>query len=121
MSKRLNRRPRNDNEYTKSDKAKHENKKLKQELTRLRKIISRLESGWCPGCMENLKEAELQKPDKAQALDSSVKKDRTCYKCLEGVLTIVKYSKLGEVWYFRRCNLCQHKTRGKRWTFDVAD
>jgi hypothetical protein len=118
MSKRSNKSPRTDNEFSKNDKTKHENKKLKQEVARLRKAILRLESGWCPNCTGTPKEEVSSDP---QPVEIAPKKDRSCYKCKEGKLVLIKYSKIGEIWYLRRCDGCQHTTRGKRWTDEVED
>ncbi len=47
--------------------------------------------------------------------------DRTCHKCQEGQLQLIKYYKIEETWYFRKCSICPHRTRGKKYTPDVKD
>jgi hypothetical protein len=109
-----------DKEFSKNQKLSHENKKLKNEISRLRKAITRIESGWCPGCLKEHsepEEASLSEPSQTKV----VRKDRTCFKCNEGQLRIFKYPKIGEMWYFRKCDACGHRTNGKKFTPDVQD
>lgn len=110
-----------DKELTRVQKIAHENKKLKEEIARLRKTIVRMDSGWCPGCLkrydEDGKNTKLPEPD----ISKPEQKDRTCFKCNEGKLSIVKYYKMSEQWYYRACNKCSHRTRGKKFTPEVQD
>jgi hypothetical protein len=110
-----------DKELSKIQKLAHENKKLKMEINRLRKTISRLDSGWCTGCLDKYegkdKEDDLPEP----TLDNPVINKRSCFKCKEGQLRIIKYYKLSETHYYRSCDSCPHRTKGKKFTPDVRD
>lgn len=112
---------RTDKELTKIQRLAHANKKLKNEINRLRKNIARLDSGWCPGCLQRY-EGEPQDPTLPEpCLEVPSKKDRTCFKCKEGKLRLVKYYKMSETHYFRKCSRCEHRTKGKKWTPDVEE
>ena len=110
-----------DKELSKIQKLAYQNKKLKHEIAKMRKTLSRLDSGWCPGCLERYdgKEEEVELPEPCQT--KWVGKDRTCFKCKEGVLRIVKYYKITDTWYYRACSQCDHRTKGKKFTPDVQD
>jgi hypothetical protein len=112
---------RGDKEFSKIQKLAHENKKLKTEISRIRKNLNRLESGWCPGCLDRYdsKDEKMTLPE--PCLTKPVGKDRTCFKCKEGKLRMVKYYKIAETWYYRKCDSCPHRTRGKKFTPDVQD
>lgn len=110
-----------DKELNKIQKLAHENKKLKNEINRLRKAVTRVESGWCPGCLEKYEGKENSENLPEPCLTVLPEKDRTCFKCSEGKLKIVKYYKLEETYYFRGCDHCGHRTRGKKWTPDVKE
>lgn len=115
---------RTDSERTKISQLSHENKKLKADLTKLRKTLERLDANWCPGCLKkyeepkDLEEEALPNPDTFPVFTTP---DRTCHQCQADKLIIVKYFKMGEAWYIRRCPSCKHQTKGKKYTPDVQD
>lgn len=111
-----------DKELSKIQKLAHENKKLKTEISRLRKTMYRMDSGWCPGCLERYEgEEEGAETLPEPCLTKPVKNDRSCFKCETGNLRIIKYYKMSETWYYRQCDSCPHRTRGKKFTPDVKD
>lgn len=117
------RSPRNDAERTKLQIVSHENKQLKQELNRLRKLLDRLEEAPpenCPHCVQEYIAPETQKPLKNQPFDV-LKPDRQCFKCHEGTLVIYKYNKIDQTWYYRKCTNCPHRTAGKKWSEEVKE
>jgi hypothetical protein len=110
-----------DKEISKVQKINHENKRLRDEISRIRKAMSRMDSGWCPGCLKKYEkegeDTELPHP----GLADPVENNRPCFKCGAGNLVLVKYYKINEAFYFRKCDKCPHRTRGKRFTPDVKD
>jgi hypothetical protein len=114
------RSPRVDREYSKEQKFINENKSLKQEIAQLRKQIARIDLGWCPKCLEKYTPNQ-ELPPKIENMGK--KKDRTCFKCHEGRLTVFRYNRAGEQYYFRKCNKdgCGHRTRGKKWEEGVEE
>jgi hypothetical protein len=122
MSRSRGRSARTDNEFSSEQKIAHENKKLKLQIARLKKQIDRINSGWCPGCLQKHEaEGTEPMPPKVENIGKKVKKDRTCHKCQSDTLRIVMYTKMGEPWYLRRCPSCGHRTRGKKYTPDVEE
>lgn len=102
-------------------KVKKENQSLKKELSYLRKQISRLD-------LEGLESAkqmcfdheEKQKLNEELGEPNSnlevLKKEWGCKEegCA-GFLEVTLYSKLGITHYYRKCNSCSNRTKGKRY------
>jgi hypothetical protein len=115
---------RTDSERTKVSQLSYENKKLKSEIAKLRKTLERLDANWCPGCLKKYEEPKdqeeknLPNPDTFPVITAP---DRTCHACHSDKLVIIKYYKMGECWYIRRCPSCKHQTKGKKYTPDVLD
>jgi regulator of replication initiation timing len=105
---------RGEKEYTKLQQVIHENKKLKIENARLRKQLSRAVD-------EDPDKFLEEKQEEFKVKTHSVKKkDRGCHQCGRGKLEFHEYSKAnGEQFYYRKCDFCPHRTRGKRLTPDV--
>lgn len=99
-----------DNERTRVQKLSLENKELRRQITFLRKKVERLEAQV---------DAEPEEAPEQEKKESS--KDRTCFRCKEAKLRLVKYFKQGVPWYVRRCPACKYQTRGKKFTDDVKD
>jgi len=110
-----------DKEFSRVQKITHENNKLKEEIARYRKTIARIESGWCQECLKKYdnSDPDLELPE--PIIENPPETGRTCYKCQDGKLSIVKYFKISEQWYYRKCNKCPNRTRGKRLTSDVKE
>lgn len=107
-------------EFTREQKLSKENKMLKRELAHLRKQISRLD-------LEGLEAAKQmvfdhEEKDRLSEIvgESNSSLDRlkeiwTCRQCCNGYLEITLYSKIGETHYYRKCNNCSNRTKGKRY------
>lgn len=111
---------RSDKEYTREQRLLKENRQLKQELNHLRKQIARLDNSRFETLRQMVADAEETKRfdknmNQINTNTESLKKDWACRKCKTGFLEIVLYSKLSETWYYRRCNACENRTKGKRY------
>lgn len=116
----MGRSKRGDKEYTKEQRLVKENRQLKQELAHLRKQISRLDVNrfetvreMCADYEEKQRFEENVGPI-GQNLES-LKKEWSCRDCKVGWLEIILYSKLGQTFYYRKCNSCDNRTRGQRY------
>lgn len=112
----------NTRNYTKDealvDKLKRENKRLKRDYAKLRKQVDRL----------NLEHEryrtlrELVHKQTQEARESKkAKKDRSCWQCGKGTLGIVILQIPGNPKYFRKCNLCDHRTATKVYSTEVEE
>jgi hypothetical protein len=120
----LGKSQRTDKEYTREQRLIKENRLLKRELGYLRKQISRLDldkyETITKMCFDYEESERIQEElGDTSSTAESLKKDWSCHECSSGYLEIFLYSKLGETWYYRRCNGCSHRTKGKRYTAQV--
>ena len=111
---------RSDKEYTKEQRLSKENRQLKKELSHLRKQIARLDGDRFETlrqmCADNEeKERFNENMGPAKSTVETLKKDWACRQCSTGFLEISLYSKLGQTFYFRKCNSCANRTKGKRY------
>lgn len=99
---------RGDKEFSKLQHALHENKKLKREIARLRNYLDR---------SYNYEPSEPEETVESKTHSVKAKKDRVCFKCNEGRLVFFEYSHFdGELRYYRKCNCCPYRTKGKKLT-----
>lgn len=107
-------------DYDQLDRLKHENQKLKREVARLRKELSKIDVDR----HEHLKElVQQQYQEDMEAHKKSTKEELIkkweCFKCNIGYLRLIILNRLDGVFYFRRCTECAHKTRLKKYTEKV--
>ena len=112
---------RSDKEFTREQRLIKENRQLKRELAHLRKEISKLDVDR----LETVKEmvAAYQEAERLQENlgnpNSNIEPLKKEWACKEpgcsGYLEITLYSKLGITNYYRKCNSCNNRTKGKRY------
>ena len=112
---------RSDKEFTREQRLIKENRQLKRELAHLRKEISKLDVDR----LETVKEmvADYQEAERLQENlgnpNSNIEALKKEWACKEpgcsGYLEITLYSKLGITNYYRKCNSCNNRTKGKRY------
>lgn len=107
-------------EFTREQRLIKENRQLKRELGHLRKQISRLDLEG----LENAKQLVFDHEEKQRLNETlpdvnsnieALKKEWACRNCQIGWLEITLYSKLGVSHYYRKCNSCDYRTKGKRY------
>ena len=106
-------------EFTREQKLSKENRQLKQELKHLRKQIARLDGDRFETlrqmCADN-EESQRFQESIPNSNTEALKKDWACNGVgCTGYLEISLYSKLGQTYYFRKCNNCSNRTKGKRY------
>lgn len=107
-----------DKEYSKIQRLAYENKKLKREIARLRNELGRAVDLIEPEDVEAQELEAIENKEKMHKVQK--KKDWTCHTCREGSLQFHPYTKFnGETWYYRRCDACTYRTKGKKLTADV--
>ena len=110
---------RTDKEYSREQRLVNENKKLKREISRLNKILARLDLDRYSTVKDILLEHEMSdKSEKTQDLLESLKEEWKCRECQTGYLEIIIFSKLGNLHYFRKCNCCNNRTKSQ--TYDPS-
>lgn len=108
-----------DKEYVLVEKLKHENKKLKVEVKRLRKELDKNRVHY--ESITELLEEQVSEED-----ISSKKEDREallkrwkCHKCEHGIMRLLIIPRPDAPHYMRKCTECSNRTRLKKYTKDV--
>ena len=114
------RKQRQGREWDDYQKLKAENKKLKGQVSKLRKVISRLDFEQYTNLKELIDSHERQdsalvEQQKKQELENKW----NCYECGSGVMRLVIIHRAGEPYYIRKCDHCDNKTKMKKYTDEV--
>jgi hypothetical protein len=117
MRFKMGKSKRSDKEFTREQRLIRENNQLKQELKYLRKQITKLnidqfEDFKITNCDLKDNENDIHDPE-------DLKKVWACKKCNRGWLEITVYSKLNQDFYYRKCNFCDNRTKGKKYSILV--
>lgn len=111
------RRHRGSGDHDLLDKLKQENKKLKSQVSQLRKQLSRLDLDRYQNLQDLIhKYDKLEQQEEQQALIEDLKKVWECHNCREGYLKFVPISRPDGEYYIRSCTACSNKTRLKKLT-----
>ena len=111
---------RSDKSFTREQRLVKENRQLKQELKHLRKQIARLDLDRFETLRQMVTEQEESQRFQESVGDANsnietLKREWACRECESGFLEIVLYSKMGVTQYYRKCNNCTNRTKGKRY------
>lgn len=111
---------RTDRSFTREQRLSKENRQLKKELAHLRKQIARLDLDRFETLRQMVADHEESKRFEESAVEANsnieaLKRDWACHECDNGFLEIVLYSKMGTTQYYRKCNNCTNRTKGKRY------
>lgn len=112
-----------DGELDELQRAKRENQALKREVTRLRKLVDRLDLDR----FESFKEAldridEIEMEQSAKRQEKQVSKDKwRCWDCSSGYLRLKIWDRLDGPHYQRKCDGCAKRTKMKKWTPEVKE
>ncbi len=104
-------------EYTRLQEVLHTNKRLRKEISSLRKQLARIDLDR-HGYVKNIIEEHYAREDQEESAEQMLKKMKEvwrCHDCGDGYLEINLYMKAGELWYFRRCGVCEKRTLGKKY------
>lgn len=110
-------------EYSRLQETLHENKKMKREIASLRKQLAKLDldkHGYVEDALEEHYEAAESNRDTGKALQR-LKDAWKCKTCNIGYLEINLYTRVGETWYFRKCNSCPHRTASQQYFQDKVE
>lgn len=106
--------------YTREQALIQENRMLKRTVSHLRKALARLDVDRIDIAKEVImehyrEETQADKQGDKDRVLEELKKTWLCNKCNEGYLEIKLYTKIGETWYFRKCNVCPNRTLSKQY------
>ncbi len=111
------RNTRGDKEYTRVQEVLHENKKLKREISQLRKQLARLDLDRLSYVKDIVEEhcAEERNEISTEKMLQKMKEEWRCKECNAGFLEIHLYTRPDGTWYYRLCNNCDHRTRSQQY------
>lgn len=111
---------RGEKEFSREQKLIHENKRLKREISQLRKQLARLDLDRYDTVREMIEEhGHESTAQTGQELLENLKKTWTCNDCRNGFLEIILYNKIDSTWYYRKCSNCDHRTKSQKYTPEV--
>lgn len=103
-------------EISREQKLVHENKRLKREVSSLRKQLARLDLDRFTNVRELIEESYTAGQTSAGTeVIETLKKTWACKECNEGYLEIILYNKLSDTWYYRKCTSCNHRTKSQKY------
>lgn len=104
-------------EYSKEQKIRHENERLKREVGSLRKQLARIDLDRYSHIKEIVEE-HYHNEEKQEIVDSieSLKQIWKCHDCTDGHLAIFLYNRPDGTHYYRKCENCQKRTPSKRYS-----
>lgn len=106
---------RSDKEFSRLQQYQHENKKLKREISSLRKQLARLDLDRHDYVKEIIEKAyQLEDAQEGQDILEKVQSEWKCRECHAGHLEIHLYTKPDGTWYYRRCTNCPHRTKSQK-------
>jgi len=112
---------RGEREYSREQKLQAENKKLKGQISSLRKQLARIDLDRYSHVRDMLDEYEEQdKREDAVEILERMKKDWKCRECNVGYLEVFLYNKIDKTFYYRKCTNCIHRTPSQQYTPDVT-
>lgn len=119
----MSRSTRGGKEYTRLQEVMHENKKLRKEISSLRKQLARLDLDRHDYVKTIVDEhfASEEREESTTKMLERLKNAWKCHNCGDGFLEIHLYSKMGEPWYFRQCSCCPNRTKSQRYDPDKVD
>lgn len=102
-------------EFELVDRLKKENKQLKIQLARLRKVLDRIDLENYNNLKEIVHKQRREDTDlHNEKIESNLEKQWECHKCHEDVLRIIIVDRQDGVFYFRRCS-CGNRTKMKKY------
>jgi len=112
----LGKNTRGGKEFNRLQEALHENKRLKREISSLRKQLARLDLDRHSFVKDIIDEHYEQ--EESEKITQRIKEEWKCKQCGVGYLEINLYTKVNETWYFRKCNFCPHRTTSQQYIPD---
>jgi hypothetical protein len=111
---------RGDKEYSRLQEALYENKRLKREIASIRKQLARLDLDR-HDYVKNIIDEHYAREDQEETAEKMLrrlKEEWRCKNCQDGYLEINLYMRAGETYYFRKCNTCENRTKGQKYSPD---
>lgn len=112
-----------DRENSASQTLKAENKLLKRQISRLQKLLARIDDPTRIQQLTELVDAQRREDKELHEdlVQSAASAKWKCFKCEEGTIKLLIFNRADGVFYFRRCAHCGNKTRLKKYHQGVQE
>lgn len=112
---------RGDKERSREQELKFENQRLRRTVSSLRKQLARIDLDRYSHVRDMVEEhlADQEVIVTTEDMLKSMKNEWKCHECGDGYLEITLYGKMGQTWYFRKCNSCPHRTTSQAYSPSV--
>lgn len=98
----------------------HENKKLKREISSLKKQLGRLDLDRYATARTIIEDHYQEKHvDQGQKILRDLRETWKCFECPLGYLEIILFSKRNETFYVRKCDCCENRTKSQKYSPQV--
>lgn len=108
----------NDKEESDLQKLKAENQTLKRQVSKLKKVINNIDMDHYSFVQDLLNSKDFNDTP-IKNTKKEVEKKWSCFKCEEGIMRLMTFSKMGELNYLRKCDCCDNRTKAQPYTEDV--
>lgn len=105
-------------EFDDIQKLKNDNKKLRIQVSKLRKVIKNIDLDHY-NFVKDLLESDNFNETPIKVTNKKLEEKWSCYKCDSGILRLIIVNKCGEPYYFRKCDYCENKTKTKKYNEDI--
>jgi hypothetical protein len=107
-------------EYTREQKLAYENKRLKREVSSLRKQLARIDLDRFGHVKELIEKSyQMEEELEGRQILEKLKESWKCRDCNVGYLEIILYNRPDSTFYYRQCTNCPHRTKSQRWSPQV--
>jgi regulator of replication initiation timing len=109
----LSKNTRGNKEFTRLQESLYENKRLKREISSLRKQLARLDLDR-HGYVKDIIEEHCAQEESAEMM-KRLKNEWKCHVCGIGYLEIFTYNRINDTYYYRKCSNCIHRTKSQKY------
>lgn len=107
---------RGEKDYDQLDKLKNENRKLKRQISSLRKQIARIDLDRYHNIRELLEKYDAEEQEEElQRQEEAAKEEWRCHDCDRDYLRLVVFNRRDGTFYFRKCFTCGKRTKTQKY------
>jgi septal ring factor EnvC (AmiA/AmiB activator) len=116
----MKRRSYSGSEYDQLQRLKSENRKLRQQISQLRKQISRIDIDRFQNLKDLLDAQDREEQEQAaQEQQKTLERQWACWECGQGTMRLVVLERRDGVHYYRCCDNCKKRTKLQKYNDKV--
>lgn len=109
-----------DKEWNELRRTKEENKKLRRQNNKLKKVIKNIDIQHYEFVQDLIESQESEDDNHTKKVtQEKLEENWKCHKCDNGIMRLITINRAGNPFYFRRCDSCDNKTKMQRFNEDV--